>query len=161
MSGLIGAALPQNIVEGGDLRLAPPQMRRIGAIFEECVSAIAPAPFTSEWWPSVAGFLGDLGADVGILAAESWGEYYPAGGAASRFGFVGVTRDQYGSIMGNCVVKLFRTSDDLLIDQTTSDPTTGAFLLNTAYYPTTHYIVAYKAGSPDVAGASVNTLIGT
>lgn len=120
----------------------------------------AAAAFTTSWWPGGAGFVGDSGADVAIIAAEKWGEFDQAAGAASRFGFVGVTRDQWGTAVGAVTVYLFRTSDNVLLDTSISDPS-GNFLLNTPYYPDAHYIVAHKSGSPDVDGASVNTLIGT
>lgn len=70
----------------------------------------------------------------------------------------GVTMDSTGAALGSCVVQLFRSSNDLLIEESTSDgsgnysftlPIAGPF-----------YIVAYKAGAPDVAGTTVNTLVG-
>jgi hypothetical protein len=86
--------------------------------------------------------------------------YYRIGlGSASRVGFVGTTRDQYGAPLGGCAVQLFRTSDDLFIMEQTSDAN-GNFLLQSWYTPDTHYIVAYKAGSTDVFGTTVNTLVG-
>jgi len=47
----------------------------------------------------------------------------------------------------------------VLIDSTISDPS-GNFLVSTAYYPDTHYIVAHKTGSPDIDGVTPNTLVG-
>ena len=72
----------------------------------------------------------------------------------------GVTRDSAGAILGSCVVKLFRTSDDTLAGTTTSDATTGAYLFYAAL-GRTYYVVAYKAGSPDLAGTTVNTTVVT
>jgi hypothetical protein len=82
--------------------------------------------------------------------------------------FAGVTRDAYGSILVSCNVKLLKTADgayglggkDKILDETTSDAVTGAFQLMSNWYPDTHYIVSYKAGTPDVQGTTVNTLIG-
>lgn len=99
--------------------------------------------------------------DGSMLSSAPWEAWGPAGGAASRFGFVGVTRDQWGSPLKGCTVKLFRTSNDVKLDETVSDINTGAFLLNTAFYPDAHYIVTVKAGSPSVQGITVNTLIGS
>lgn len=160
MSAFIGAALATNYVDKSDERINRPDFLPQGALHAECISAVAPASFESEWWPKGGGFCGDMGADVGLLEAAWWGEYDPAGGAASRFGFVGVTRDQYGSALGGCTVKLFRTSDDALLDSTVSDPT-GAFLLNTAYYPDEHWIKLHKDGSPDFDGVTQDNLVGT
>jgi hypothetical protein len=72
----------------------------------------------------------------------------------------GVTKDSTGVVLASCVVQLFRTFDDKIMDEKTSDGV-GAFEFRSASNPSnTHYIVAYKAGSPDVAGTTVNTLIG-
>lgn len=79
-------------------------------------------------------------------------------GSFERKKFTGITRDVTGAALGSCLVQLFRTSDDLLMDQQTSD-----LLGNYEVYSSDggqHYIVAYLAGSPDVTGATVNTLTG-
>lgn len=73
--------------------------------------------------------------------------------------FTGVTRDSSGAVLGNAIVQLIHTSDDALIQQTTSDAS-GNYELYSPYSDG-HYIVGYKAGSPDVAGTTVNTLTGT
>lgn len=73
----------------------------------------------------------------------------------------GVTYSAVGVILGGCVVELYETATDLPLFKTTSDATTGAFTFTCARYaPATHYMVAYKAGSPDVAGTTINTLTG-
>lgn len=122
--------------------------------------AIAIASYETDWWPGGRGMFGDPAVDPTYFYPVQWGEYDQAGGASSRYGFTGYTRDAYGTVISGATIKLFRTSDDLLLDTNTSDPT-GWFLLNTAYYPDAHYIVAHKSGSPDIDGVSVNTLIGT
>lgn len=74
----------------------------------------------------------------------------------------GVTYDSQGVILGGCTVDLFETATDIKLDTKISDATTGAFAFTSARYsPATHYLVAYLAGSPDVAGTTVNTLTGT
>ena len=71
----------------------------------------------------------------------------------------GVTRDSTGAIIGGCAVELYETATDLPLMRVTSDASTGAFTFTVARFaPATHYLVAYKAGSPDVAGTSLNTL---
>jgi hypothetical protein len=70
----------------------------------------------------------------------------------------GVTKDSAGAVLGNCVVQLFKTDDDAFLGQTTSDAN-GAYVLYAS--PTIqHYLVAYLAGSPDVSGTTVNTVVG-
>lgn len=71
----------------------------------------------------------------------------------------GITKNAYGTPLGSCVVKLYRTNDDVEVQSQISDPSTGAY----AFYMAgggTYYVVAYLAGSPDVAGTTVNTLVG-
>jgi hypothetical protein len=115
--------------------------------------------FTNGWWPNNNAFLGDPATDYGVTVQilEEYDGLF--GGEASRVGFVGTTRDQYGTPLGSCVVQLFRTSDDLFIMEITSN-SDGSFLLQSWYSPDTHYIVAYKPGSPDVFGTTLNTLVG-
>ena len=76
-----------------------------------------------------------------------------------RFTIVGVTRDASGVALGNCDVDLFRTADDSRAGVVQSDAS-GNFILD-ASDQFTHYEVGYKAGSPDVFGTTLNTLVGT
>jgi hypothetical protein len=70
----------------------------------------------------------------------------------------GTTKDSTGAALGSCVVDLFYTRDDTLAAKVTSDANGAfAFLIGPNL---SCYIVAYKAGSPDVAGTTVNTLVG-
>lgn len=79
----------------------------------------------------------------------------------TQFKITGTTKDSAGAALGNCVVDWFRTSDDAKLDSVTSDAN-GLFEFRTAGQPpNAYYLVAYKAGSPDVAGTTVNTLVGT
>lgn len=77
----------------------------------------------------------------------------------------GVTKDSYGNALGSCVVDLFETSTDRLVQSVLSDPATGVYRFSSQGIGnetsvSRYYIVAYKAGSPDVAGTTVNTLVG-
>jgi hypothetical protein len=69
----------------------------------------------------------------------------------------GVTRDAAGAPLGNCVVKLFRTPSDILAAATMSDASGNWSIDNPGSGP--FYTVEYKAGVPDVAGTSLNTLV--
>ena len=71
----------------------------------------------------------------------------------------GVTKDSTGAALGNCTVHLFRSADDSKSAEGVSDAS-GNYRLD-ASDRLTHYAVAYKAGSPDVAGTTVNTLTGS
>lgn len=156
MSQLIAGAMPEFVLAQDDQRASEAFRARARA---RARALYARFDYQSGFWPRRGGFVGDMGLDISVLETPAWGSFYPAGGIASRVGFVGVTRDQYGTPTGSCVVQLFRTSDDLFIMEITSD-SSGNFLLQSWYTPDTHYIVAYKAGSPDIFGTTVNTLVG-
>src|SRR3954466_7263126 len=70
----------------------------------------------------------------------------------------GVTRDANSAVLPNCTVVIFRTSDNSIAAVTTSDAN-GNYLVP-ASPNVSHYAVAYLAGAPDVAGTSVNTIVG-
>jgi hypothetical protein len=72
----------------------------------------------------------------------------------------GVTKDSTGAALGTCAVDLFRTADDVVMDRTVSDAS-GNYEFRSASLSTAYYVVAYRAGAPDVAGTTVNTLVGT
>lgn len=70
----------------------------------------------------------------------------------------GVTRDSTNAPLGGCQVMLFRTRDDILVDETVSDGS-GNYRFTAPSPVETYYVIAYEAGSPDVAGTTVNTLV--
>jgi len=72
----------------------------------------------------------------------------------------GITKNSSGVALPSCSVALYRTAGDVFIDRVTSDGS-GAYSFSTAGPSEAYYVVAYEAGSPDVAGTSVNTLTGT
>ena len=73
------------------------------------------------------------------------------------FSLSGVTRNSSGVALGNCVVDLFLNSEDTLVATTVSDGS-GNYRFTLSGNSQTYFVRAYKAGSPDVAGTSVNTL---
>ncbi len=75
----------------------------------------------------------------------------------SAYKIVGVTRDSTGAAIGNCIVDLFYTANDVKASTVQSDAS-GNFSFSVGPNLAC-YIVAYLAGSPDIAGTTVNTLI--
>ena len=70
----------------------------------------------------------------------------------------GSTLTAAGSPLPACSIALFRTADNSVAALTTSD---GNGNYSIAASPAlNHYAVAYLPGSPDVAGTTVNTLVG-
>lgn len=157
MSGLIGGAQPQFILRENNPALQPQYWK-----MDVHLQALSrDRGFASPWWPG-SGFVGDLGLDVSMLDdGQHWFEpIEQTKGRQQRFGVIGVTRDEYGSVLPGVTVMLFRTSDRLFVDQIVSDVNNGTYLLSTPYYPDAHFVVMYKTGSPDKFGTTPNTLIG-
>jgi hypothetical protein len=72
-----------------------------------------------------------------------------------------VTKDSVGTPVANAIVQGFVTSTDAYVGEVTSGED-GTYTLGTETVAgVAHYLVAYKAGSPDVAGTTVNTLTST
>lgn len=69
----------------------------------------------------------------------------------------GITRDASGNPLGGCVVDLYMTATDQVQMSTVSDASGNYRFEDAGAGP--FYVVAYKAGAPDVAGASVNTIV--
>jgi hypothetical protein len=82
-----------------------------------------------------------------------------AGTPAVALRIFGITKDSTGAALGSCDVHLFRTIDDVEVDQVVSDAS-GNYEFRSASLSTAYYVVAYKAGAPDVSGTTVNTLAG-
>lgn len=75
----------------------------------------------------------------------------------SRFGVSGVTRNNVGTALGDCEVRLFKSDTDQLVAITTSDGS-GNFTFTIGTNAGWYWIEAYKAGGTDVAGTSLRTL---
>ena len=157
MSQLLAAAEPSAWVQPDDRRAVgehwqqfPAEVRQVGELGDQ----------RTPWWPgSAMGFVGDSTVDMGMqTATATWGFYDLSRGCVSRFGVRGVTRDVYGSPLPFATVKLYQTSSDLMVGSVVSDAN-GNFTVTTPFYPDQHYMVTYKAGSPDVFGTSPNTLV--
>ncbi len=91
-----------------------------------------------------------------MAAARSFGEFAPF---EYPYSISGTTRSGSGAALPNCAVTAFRTADKSIAAQVVSDAN-GLYLFS-ASPSLQHEVVAYLAGSPDVAGTTVNTLVGT
>lgn len=114
--------------------------------------------FVSPWWPAHGmliggrGFDGDNLLEINAKHSDMWRSF----GSNGRLGFVGVTRDQYGSAIGNCRVRCFRAATDELMSSVLSDAN-GNYIATTPYYEG-HYLTVHKSGTPDICGATPETL---
>lgn len=114
--------------------------------------------FTS-WWPNSGGLMCESGfSDIRGQFENMRERVWPNAGANGRLSFVGVTRDQYGSAIGSCTVRCFRLSTLELTSQVISDASSGAFTI-TSPYSEAHFLTVHLTGTPNIAGATVDTLI--
>ena len=77
-------------------------------------------------------------------------------GARVNFRLSGVTRNSEGLPVDGVTVNLFLTATDQQVLTTVSNAA-GEFVFD-VMPPGLYYLVAYKTGSPDIAGTTVNTL---
>jgi hypothetical protein len=89
--------------------------------------------------------------------------------APRRYRISGITRNSTGAVLGGCTVDVFDTRTRVLQGTVVSDATTGEYSLDVSAerdvsdgstQPPQFFVVAYLDGAPDVAGTSVNTLVG-
>jgi hypothetical protein len=101
--------------------------------------------------------MGNGATGGGIRTVNNFFEPDPDFTQANRL-ITGVTYTAAGAPLGACTVLLFRTQDNVLAQSTVSDGSGNySFMVDPSLY---YYCVFYKAGSPDVAGTTVNTLAG-
>lgn len=121
---------------------------RAASHFRGCLSIATPWPGLPIEFPQTLG-LAWRGNQTGTVV-------YRGMGGRANFSLVGVSRDSAGAILGSCIIDLMYTAGDVLHLTTTSDAS-GNFRFDTMPNGP-FYLVAYKPGSPDVAGTTVNTL---
>lgn len=120
-------------------------------------------PFArSGWGGKAAGhFRGALATDAGQSRGQSRGQIgtvvYRSPGVVANTVVSGITRDSSGTPIGPCVVHLFSAGNDMPVQQKSTDASGNFTFEQPGSGP--FYIVAYKTGSPDIAGTTVNTLI--
>jgi len=107
--------------------------------------------------------IGSDGASWGDLSMKDLFEPYSCDGEGTqskRF-LRGTVQDSVGSPVAGALVQGFVTSTDAYVGEVQSN-LDGTYVLGTETLPgVAHYLVAYKPGSPDIAGTTVNTLTST
>ena len=99
----------------------------------------------------------DFAGSQGPLRANSWEPWSDAVGGMTRPYFInGRTLDSNGNPVA-ATVQGFVTSTGTFVGVVGSD-SNGNYSLPTLFTGSNHYLVAYRAGSPDTAGTTVNTL---
>lgn len=109
-----------------------------------------------------------VGADgappvTNALASKDLFEPYSCDGEGtqSKNFLRGTCKDSGGTPVANAIVQAFVTATDAFAGQVAGN-TDGTYTLGVEQSKATpHYLVAYKAGSPDIAGTTVNTLLPT
>ena len=108
-------------------------------------------------WTRTRSFMSG-GAWAGEGNAVWWGPIKEESGNGSRGKISGLTLDKDGNPLGSVTIQGFLTASDAFVFEMISDAG-GYYDFCTPYRGQAHYLVMYKAGAPDVTGASVNTLM--
>lgn len=123
--------------------------------------------FNSAWLPGVlwsgsAGMGGQLGwqgfQDSFDQTLARWDVELSQVGGQQALKLRGTSRDSSGNPLANAIIRGYVTSTNAYEGQVTSD-NGGYFELPCSAGAVAHYLVAFKAGSPDIAGTTDNTLI--
>lgn len=164
MSQLVGAAMPNFWFACDDdarshLRARSTELPSRDGVLRVDVEAPVGGPRSVIQPFLPCGFYGDMGLDVGILYAPTWVMPPPLpSGANGRLGFNGFSRDASGGVIAGVTVKCMLTATDTKQSEAVSD-VNGLFVVSTAEAGG-HYLIFYKTGTPDIAGTTVNTLLG-
>lgn len=118
-------------------------------------------------WPGGQMLSGDPAVPMGALGScqESGGEWFESpmigyGTRTTKF-ILGVCRDSSGAPVAGATVRGYRTSDGAFVGQVTSNDD-GTYAVPTNNPASAqHFTTADKAGSPEIAGISINTLTPT
>lgn len=99
-----------------------------------------------------------------IYSAQQWRQYRNDSGGAGKWPYriQGTCKDSVGVAVGNATVRLFKTSDNVLQQTSTSVPDSynlGAYGFGVLDNSTAYYVVAYRSG-PDIMGTTQNNLTG-
>ncbi|MBM4442564.1 MAG: hypothetical protein FJ027_19270 [Candidatus Rokubacteria bacterium] len=71
----------------------------------------------------------------------------------------GVCVDSTGAVAASATLYAYRSSDSAYAGTAVANQNDGTFSVPTPFSGVNHFVVAYKAGSPDIAGTTVNTLV--
>lgn len=109
----------------------------------------------SPYWPGRSSLYGE--ALPLLVAPASHAQFGLIAGGNGCLGFSGVTRDGNNSPVGGMTVRLYRTSDSLLV-QTVVSRADGSYNISTPYVGQDHFIACYKTDPPAKGGASLSNL---
>lgn len=111
-------------------------------------------------WPRsrMVGEGGVAGEPIAPQPPTWWGVMPEEGGTQSMPAIRGFALDSVGDPIEGATIQGFVTATDLHVGRETTSKVDGSYELRTTYVGQQHYVVAYKTGSPTVAGTTVNTL---
>lgn len=141
-------------IQPPDYRQSAPQMAAWANMLRDTDILWPRSSFPSQLNANGNGFTGLEGCH------QYWEWNWPPSGVHVHKMISGVTLDKNGNVVVSATVKLFNASTDLLVDTKTSNANDGSFTLGDPNN-TTNYVVAFKAGSPDITGATDNNLSGS
>lgn len=111
----------------------------------------------SRWTATPVGAAVGAPSDMLSLAYTNWWWAHRVGGASERWQMFGQCLDQSSNVVANATVSMYDQSLGTLVDQQVSD-NGGNYLVSSPYGSGRSFVVAYKPGSPDIAGTSQDNL---
>lgn len=117
-------------------------------------------------WPKSGFMSGDRSSGFCLFGQDIaehrwWSPMQRAGRGNGNVKYIlGQCKDGSSNPVSGAAVQCFLTASDLLVSETTSN-TDGSYEAPSVYPGQAHYLVAYRPGSPDITGATVNTLTPT
>lgn len=111
----------------------------------------------------ISGSGGGTDGDPVVMQFGHGYEPFSCDGAGCQFKnrIVGQCLDSVDAPVANAIVQGFVTATDAFVGEVTAAADGTYNLMTEQLTSTAHYLVAYKAGTPDVAGTTVNTLLPT
>lgn len=116
--------------------------------------------YSNKWWPRGSAVIiggGMVGEDGNMFLNKPprWIAPRTERGANGRLAFVGYTRDEYGSALGDCTVRCYRVSTEEQVSKVLSDA--NGLYFATSPYNDEHFLVIHNPAG-DQAGATKNTI---
>lgn len=140
-------------VQRSDYRTSPPEMTGAGPDFRYSDILWARVSFPAQLSGNSNGF---AGLDS---AHQHWEWNFPPTGCHVRKVITGIVKDSSGNPVSGATVMLYNTTTGLLVDTQTSQGD-GSYKCGDPNNVAS-FAVGYKTGSPDTAGATVNTVTGS
>ena len=143
-----------------------PDVRAMDPSWQEHSTARVYAPWQDgRLWSASRALGGAMGSMIGEDAGTGgvWGiELADDGGVKSGVRYSGIVKNNSGNPVAGATVTSFLASNaGVAVAASSVSDSAGGFVAVSPFPVVNHYLVAYKPGSPDVAGTTKNNIVFT